>query len=219
LAPWRRASRNDIVLLLLAFASAATDVLAFLRLGDVFTSAMTGNAALLGISVGQARFLAALRSFTALAGFVAGAVAATGLGARRWPGALQAALGLELVCLGSFTALWLTQGMAPWRTPTFLLIALSAAGMGAQSVGARRIELPAIPTVVFTTTLTNICVLTTEAVIGRRPIPPEAIRQAVIFAAYLAGAILAAAIAAWSLAGIALLPVVAVAVALTLRLR
>jgi uncharacterized membrane protein YoaK (UPF0700 family) len=37
----------------LSFASGCTDVLTFLKLGNVFTSAMTGNTALLAIELGR----------------------------------------------------------------------------------------------------------------------------------------------------------------------
>jgi uncharacterized membrane protein YoaK (UPF0700 family) len=43
----------------LSLASGCTDVLSFLKLGDLFTSAMTGNIALLAISIGRGGVLAA----------------------------------------------------------------------------------------------------------------------------------------------------------------
>jgi uncharacterized membrane protein YoaK (UPF0700 family) len=48
-----RFGRHDLTLALLAFASGTTDVLSFLALSGVFTSAMTGNTALLGLAAGQ----------------------------------------------------------------------------------------------------------------------------------------------------------------------
>src|SRR5215475_13863369 len=61
-----------LVLTALAMASGVTDVASFVTLGNVFTSAMTGNAALLGIALSQGRTLLALHSFAALVGFTAG---------------------------------------------------------------------------------------------------------------------------------------------------
>jgi uncharacterized membrane protein YoaK (UPF0700 family) len=208
-------ARDDATLLLMAFASAPTDVLAFLGLGDVFTSAMTGNTALLGISLGQGRAAAASRALAALAGFLAGAVGATLLGHLRWPGKINAALGLETLCLSLFVLIWTECGHASGAG--YLLIVLSSSGMGAQSVGARRIDLPAIPTVVFTTTLTNICMSVTEALLRRQPLPADAIRQIATFLAYLAGAVIAGVMGARSLGSIVLLPLAAILVALALQ--
>src|ERR1700691_5565201 len=89
------AARDNATLLLLTFASATTDIFAFIGLGRVFTSAMTGNAALLGVSLGQGRIAAASRAIAALLGFLVGAAGATLLGHLRWPGAVKAALGFE----------------------------------------------------------------------------------------------------------------------------
>jgi len=58
-----RFSASDLGLALLALASGGTDVMAFLTLGNIFTSAMTGNMALLAIAVGQGRLISALRRF------------------------------------------------------------------------------------------------------------------------------------------------------------
>jgi uncharacterized membrane protein YoaK (UPF0700 family) len=209
------AARDNTTLLLLAFASATTDIFAFLGLGRVFTSAMTGNAALLGVSLGQGRLAAASRAVAALLGFLVGAIGATLLGHLRWTGAVKAALGFEVLCLALFAVIWLSLGER--QEASYPLIVLSAIGMGAQSVGARRINLPALPTVVFTTTLTSICISVTEALLRRQPIPADAIRQMATFLAYLIGAVLAGVLGAESLASIALLPLVAVTIALALQ--
>jgi uncharacterized membrane protein YoaK (UPF0700 family) len=47
-----RFSSTDLGLALLGLASGSTDVMAFLMLGNIFTSAMTGNTALLVIWFG-----------------------------------------------------------------------------------------------------------------------------------------------------------------------
>jgi uncharacterized membrane protein YoaK (UPF0700 family) len=56
----------------LSVAAGGTDVLTFLDLGDLFTSAMTGNVALLAIAIGRGEVPAASRSFTALVAFAVG---------------------------------------------------------------------------------------------------------------------------------------------------
>src|SRR5258706_2316803 len=97
-------------LALLSFASGATDVLAFIKLGHLFTSAMTGNTALLAIALGQGHLAAAGRSLTALLGFALGVALATVVNARRAqlsgpPTDPSRLLLLELLFLVSCTAL------------------------------------------------------------------------------------------------------------------
>ena len=58
-------------------------MIAFVLLGHVFTSAMTGNTALLGLALGKRDTAAAGRSAFALAGFLCGIVAATWLRPQR----------------------------------------------------------------------------------------------------------------------------------------
>ena len=75
----RRAGDDTLALLCLSFASGCTDALSFLELGNVFTSAMTGNTALLAIAIGRRQMLPASQSLTALVGFTLGAVVAAAL--------------------------------------------------------------------------------------------------------------------------------------------
>src|SRR5271154_6702910 len=78
-------SYGDLGLAWLSLASGCTDVLTFLKLGDLFASAMTGNMALLALAIGRGQMLAASRSFTALLGFTLGAALATLIDARAQP--------------------------------------------------------------------------------------------------------------------------------------
>jgi uncharacterized membrane protein YoaK (UPF0700 family) len=210
-------TRRDTLLLgALALASATTDVLGFLAFGGVFTSAMTGNAALLGMDLGQGRSIAASRSLMALVGFLVGVAAATALGGSHRRGAVSTALGLEAACLAAFTAAWFftsTPGLV------YVLIMLSGCGMGAQAVTARWVNLPAIPTVVFTSSLTSIVMAATRSLMRRRRLPDAARRQIGVFCTYLAGAVAAGGLALWNLTAVALLPLAAVAFALGLNRR
>jgi uncharacterized membrane protein YoaK (UPF0700 family) len=208
--------RNTLLLAALALASATTDVLGFLAFGGVFTSAMTGNAALLGMDLGQGESIAALRSLVALVGFLAGVAAATALGGSRRRGAVSTALGLEAGCLAVFTAAWF---LASAPGLVYALIMLSGCGMGAQAVAARWVNLPAIPTVVFTSSLTSIAMAATRSLMHRRRLPDAARRQIGVFCTYLAGAVAAGGLALWNLTAVALLPLAAVAGALVLNRR
>jgi uncharacterized membrane protein YoaK (UPF0700 family) len=170
-------------LALMSFASGCMDILSYQQLGQVFTSAMTGNAALFGLSLGQSNVAAASRNIAAFVSFLIG----LGLGAvvlRRhrgqagWSHAVARVLILEEALLLAFVAAWhfgwgpAAEGMSQGGMPPggitesmlYGLIAISAVAMGAQSAAAHRIGAPGITTTYFTGTLTNIVI---DAVVGR----------------------------------------------------
>ena len=214
---WRPA-RMDATLALLTFVSSITDVLSFLALSHVFTSGMTGNTALLGLALGQGQIFTASHAACALAGFVLG-LAGGALLSRRASHrvGLAALLALEALCLGIFCAIWFGFERPAESAAIYLLIALSATGMGIQVVAARRINVPGIPTVVFTATLTNIVMAATDAVARRVPLSFEIKRMIGIFSIYLAGATLAGVLAARHLGVLAVLPLIAVLAALAIE--
>jgi uncharacterized membrane protein YoaK (UPF0700 family) len=151
------------MLLVLTWAAGSVDALSYLGLGNVFTAMMTGNTVLLGLAVAQGQALAALRSVLALVGFCAG-VAAGALIVQRsrprqdWPPAVTAALGVEGVILGIFTAIW--QLTAAPRSPgvVHVLIVLSGFAMGIQSAGVQRLGVSGVTTTYITGTLTSLMV-------------------------------------------------------------
>jgi len=160
-AEGRSIGRPAMVLACLSLASGCTDVLTFLKLGEVFTSAMTGNTALLGIALSHGRMLAASRSLTALFGFMAGAALAAIVYnlARAEPKAalrLRRLLLLELICLGGCTALWSSSGDPIAPGSLYAIISLSAFSMGIQGIAAQRISSSGISTIVFTSALIRI---------------------------------------------------------------
>src|SRR3954454_9178230 len=65
--------RRQLLLVLLAVTSGATDALGFVALGGAFTSVMTGNMILLGISATTADGSLAVRSGAAIVFFMLGA--------------------------------------------------------------------------------------------------------------------------------------------------
>jgi len=207
----RRWVRTDLILALLTFVSSITDVLSFLALTNVFASAMTGNAALMGLAVGRGQILTASHSASALAAFILGVACGALLSrAASDRAALMALLALEAVCFGAFCAIWLAFEHPAGSAAVYLLIAFAAMGMGTQSVAARRINAPSLPTVVFTTTLTNIVMAATDAVVRRTPLSLDTKRQIGIFAVYLVGATLAGVLATRHVGVLAVLPLVAV---------
>jgi uncharacterized membrane protein YoaK (UPF0700 family) len=144
-------------------ASGCMDILSYRQLGEVFTSAMTGNAALLGLDIGQGNLLATSRNLAAFAGFVIGlALGAALLRLCRTEAGRSRAMTLILLTeealLVAFAALWHFGAGPSSDRLLYGLIGISAVAMGMQSVAAHHIGFPGVTTTYFTGTLTKIVV-------------------------------------------------------------
>lgn len=187
---------ESLGLLFLSFASGSTDVLAFLKLGDVFTSGMTGNVALMAIAISQGHMMAASRSLTAFIGFLLGAAVTTMIynpdpdNIRRLP-RLRSLFILEMLCLGSFIWLWAGYNHDQRGLTVFVLILLSAVGMGIQGVAARNLGPTGISTIVFTSSLISIVISLTNTLMRRTAAgrTSHGQQQLNTFVAYAIGAI------------------------------
>lgn len=208
----------EAILLLTAFAAGTVDVISFANLGGVFASAMTGNFALLAYYVAQSDSQSAMGSVIALSGFVVGC--AVGVLQRRGRPQEQA-IGL---LLSSETGLLLFFALYALWTPHVLhgrandlQIALLAVAMGLQAVIGQTISLT---TIVFTTTLTKLVGTIAGAIAdGDSSVLKELKIQSAVVLSYLFGALLSGALIVRKADGVALLPVVGVAVALVLHRR
>jgi uncharacterized membrane protein YoaK (UPF0700 family) len=139
----RDATAITVLAVVLTLGTGATDVASFTRLGNVFTSVITGNLVLLGLAIGRVSGALATHAVVAFAGYLVGVAA----GARLVPGdkategpwheRLPAALLVELVFLVGFTVGWELTGAAPHGAAQLVLLALAAAAMGTQSAAAR----------------------------------------------------------------------------------
>ncbi len=208
------------VLGLTSFAAGTVDVISFAKLGGVLTSAMTGNIALLGLYIGRNEAASALGSVVALVAFIIGTgAAAWAVRGRAQGNALRRLLAAELVLLLAGTALWLAAGRPASGVSGDGVIALLALAMGAQIIAGRQLNLSGIPTVVFTSTLTNIVVTLTDAFARKAwKMPPDVLRQCVALVLYFAGA-LAAGVCVYTGALVPMvLPIAAVGLALALML-
>jgi uncharacterized membrane protein YoaK (UPF0700 family) len=211
-------------LALLSFASGATDVLAFIKLGNLFTSAMTGNTALLAIALGQGHMAAAGRSLTALLGFAIGVALATLVNARRAqpsgpPIDPSRLLLLELLFLVSCTTLWNASPEPIEGGVLYVVILLSALSMGIQAVAARTVNVSGISTIVFTAGLIRIVTAVTGAVAGSASSaasPPNMASELAVFLAYGCGALIVGVMASWQVWFVLWIPTVAVILALAL---
>jgi uncharacterized membrane protein YoaK (UPF0700 family) len=183
----------EYVLGLTAFAAGAVDVISFVRLGGIFASAMTGNLAFLGIYLARLSFYSAIGSGIGLVGFIVG----SGVGnvltrGRSRPAALNTLLGTELLLLLVFIAVWFPVGHKNGSLAADVLISLLAVSMGLQSIVGKKINLSNIPTVVFTSTLTNLVIGLTDALSAEKfALPTDTRRQATSFFLYFFGALVA----------------------------
>ncbi len=169
------------------------DIISFTKLGGIFASAMTGNLAFLGLYAAEGAVTAAVGSLLALAGFVLGGAVGTLLGRHRGRGAaLTLLLGAEVALAALFLLLWFVLPHRLGGPGIDLLILLLAVAMGIQSIAGKKINLSNIPTVVFTSTLTNIVIGLTETLAnGQLRLPNDTGRQLVSFFSYLLGALAA----------------------------
>jgi uncharacterized membrane protein YoaK (UPF0700 family) len=212
---------RGIALALLSFAAGGMDAIAFLALGDVFTSAMSGNTILLGLALGQGRMSAASHSLAAFVGYVVGVA-----GAAPWLRApmrgIERTLVLETLFLAAFAGLWTACGGPASPSVVYGLIILSAIAMGLQGAVGRAIRIPGIPTIVITSTLTAIVGTLAERLLARdRPVLTAPTRQQIrTFLVYLASAVVIGLAVSRRLAGPPFIPLAcALALVLGLRLR
>jgi uncharacterized membrane protein YoaK (UPF0700 family) len=198
------------ILVLSACTAGLVDVISFARLGGIFTSAMTGNLALLGFYTATGAVHSAIRALSALGGFITGCAVGMIQSRRKTTRSMVTGiLGLEtliiMVCaLGSL--------LSPLSARSDLLlvqIILLGVAMGLQSIVGARLKQTNI---VFTTTLIKIV----SAAIGSRHEESgltQVPRAAGVLAGYLIGALIAGITTATHFAGALLIPMVATGIA------
>jgi uncharacterized membrane protein YoaK (UPF0700 family) len=214
------------VAVVLTFASGASDVASFTRLGNVFTSVMTGNITLFGLSVARGSGSLAAHTTVAVAGYVAGVVVGTRFLWRRaeresgpppaqapggeWPPRMTLTLLTELTLLAGVLAGWELTGTRPSGAAQFVILAVAACAMGIQSATVNQMGLGNVSTTFLTGTLTGL--VSDIARPGSKP----GSRRAGVLAGLVAGALLAGGLDATAAAAVPVLPLLGVATALTL---
>jgi uncharacterized membrane protein YoaK (UPF0700 family) len=130
----------------LAAASGATDAIGYLGLGSVFTSAMTGNLALLGIALAHrdgeriGRVLLALICYMAGAGIGARIARTPEPGDPVWPPAITRALAIEAVVFLAYASTWWAVGDRPNIFGKAAMLGLGAVALGIQSSAMQRFD-------------------------------------------------------------------------------
>jgi uncharacterized membrane protein YoaK (UPF0700 family) len=162
-----------LIAIALTFASGAADVASFTRLGDVFTSVMTGNIVLWGLAAARGSLTLFSHTAVSIAGYIAGVAGATWI-AHGWRAASQdedqggrdqagvppdrvaRALVAEVILLAGFTAGWEISGASPAGWGQYCLLAALAAAMGVQSAAVKDMGLAEVSTTYLTGTLTGL---------------------------------------------------------------
>lgn len=153
--------RRDLLVVVLAFVSGYTDGVGFLALGGAFTSVMTGNMVLLGLSAGQADWEGVGRALGAILAFIAGAGLGTqlaGVAAEQdpiWPRPVNRALAVELAILAAAAVGWFVTVGKPGTVVQFVLLLALAAALGVQSSTVQRFGVSGLSTTYLTGTLTS----------------------------------------------------------------
>jgi uncharacterized membrane protein YoaK (UPF0700 family) len=162
-SPERRHVRaRNVATVVLAVVSGATDAVGFLALGGAFTSVMTGNMVLLGISAGRLDGQLAGHTGAAIVCFVLGCAAGTRLaGTARsdgvvWPAAITRALWVEFAALCVFAIGWWAAGSSPDGTVQLVLLVVNALALGIQSSAVLRFGVSGLSTTYLTGTLTTL---------------------------------------------------------------
>lgn len=146
----------------LAVVSGATDAIGLLALGGAFTSVMTGNMVILGVSASTTDGALAIASGGAIVAFCVGVwggarIAGTARpGDAVWPRPVSVGLALELVLMVAYGLGWWFSGSAPGTVAAHLLLFTMAVALGIQSSTVQRFGVNGLSTTYLTGTLTTV---------------------------------------------------------------
>jgi uncharacterized membrane protein YoaK (UPF0700 family) len=151
-------ARNKL-LLGLTLSSGAVDAICVLGLGKVFTAFMTGNFVYLGMRIAGAPGPHIVSVIVALCAFAAGVLVATRIVSPApqsdpWPRRVTLALGVTVLAQAAFVALWLSVGGHASLTVTYVLLGISAVGMGFQTAAVFSLGIQGVFTTAATATFT-----------------------------------------------------------------
>ena len=157
----RTTRRRHALVVTLTFATGAADAMGFLALGGAFSSVMTGNMVLLGLSAGAADEELALTSGAAILAFVVGLLAGAKLAGSPldddpvWPRQVTRALLVELAVFVAYLVGWeISEGHRSEHVALWLLM-LSAVALGVQSSAVQRFGVSGLSSTYLTGTLTS----------------------------------------------------------------
>jgi uncharacterized membrane protein YoaK (UPF0700 family) len=161
-APARQRQWRQALVVVLTFVTGSADAMGFLALGGAFSSVMTGNMVLFGLSVGRADAALAVTSGCAILAFVVGVLVGAGVaGAARdgdpvWPWPVTWALLVELAVFVAYAALWELTVAHRSDDGRLALLMVSAGALGIQSSAIQRFGVSGLSSTYLTGTLTSL---------------------------------------------------------------
>lgn len=210
-------------ILLFTWSAGCVDAIVYI-VAHVFTANMTGNAVLLGISLGRELSMATVHSLVALVTFTAGVVVGSILVGEKvhgipWKG-VRIATVIETIVLALFTVVFFSPLHQTSELSLEALIILSGFAMGIQSATVKRLNLPGIATTYITGTMTSMIAglihqWGTEEDEGDEKedtagLNPSIALQAWVFVLYALAAVASAVVYKYWPTGVALLPFIAI---------
>jgi uncharacterized membrane protein YoaK (UPF0700 family) len=215
-----------LIAIALTFASGAADVASFTRMGNVFTSVMTGNIVLWGLAVARGSLTLAGHTAVAIGGYILGVAAGTWIahGAKEagsdpdesragvLPPHVIWVLLAELTLLAGFAVGWEVSRSSPTGWAQFSLLATLAAAMGVQSSAVNDMGLTQVSTTYLTGTLTGLV----SSLVSPGQDTPHGLRRFGVLIGLVAGASLCGVLVATAAAGVPALPLAAVITTLVL---
>lgn len=163
--------------MLLALNSGATDAIGFVSLGGAFTSVMTGNMVLIGLSAANSDGAVALRSALAIVFFMAGCVVGSRVAGRPadgdpvWPPSVTRALWIEFAAFAVYGIGWWASGSNPTGNVQLVLLSVNAVALGTQSSAVLRFGVSGLSTTYMTGTLTTMMATLAAGRHPRRVLP------------------------------------------------
>jgi uncharacterized membrane protein YoaK (UPF0700 family) len=212
----RAVATRNLLVACLALNSGATDALGFVALGGAFTSVMTGNLVLLGLSGPERDGALAARVGAAILLYIAGcAVGARIAGAADeadglWPAGVSRGLAAEAVIVVVNAGLWWLHDGHPAGGIQLVMLALNALALGIQSSSVQRFGVSGLSTTYLTGTLTSLVAHFTH----RRPASKMAL-SGLILVSFVVGAIASAALIAYAPEFAPCIPIVSLGLVLT----
>jgi uncharacterized membrane protein YoaK (UPF0700 family) len=214
---------RDRLVIALALVSGATDAIAFVSLGGVFTSVMTGNMVLLGMGVGRGEAAVLEHTGIALVAFIAGTVLGARIaGAPRsddpvWPRRLTVALTAEFGLFLVAAVCWWAVGSKPHGAMQNVLLTVDALALGVQSSAVLRLNVSGLSTTYLTGTLTTLVQSLTTNRRTAKSARPLGLLLALIVGAALGAVLAVRCPAAAPLVALVILPGVALTALVAMR--
>lgn len=203
-------NRRHLLVVVLTFVTGAADATGFIALGGAFSSVMTGNMVLLGLSAGHTEAALAITSGSAITSYIVGVLVGSSVAGaaegddRVWPREVTRALTVELIILTGFLVTWEVTLGDRSTGAQLALLAVAAAALGIQSSAVQRFGVPGLSSTYLTGTLTSLI----GAVAARRH-PATMMASAQVLLALMTGAAVGALVVqhiSWLSPGLLILP-------------